>query len=81
MSFLTDIFRKDNNSVKLIIPEDNLVIANRTLNRLPSVMVVNTALRKFKYKNIFGWTCSLWMEFKELANNEMPTNDESQLVI
>ena len=81
MSFLTDFFKKDANNVKLIIPEDDLVIASSTLNGLPSVIVLNTALRKFKHKNIFGWTCSLWMEFKELADNEMPTSDESQLVI
>ena len=65
----------------ILIPEEQLAVVSSTYEGLPAIIVVNTALRTFKDKDMFGWTCSLIMDYDSLGENGMPTSDESQLVI
>jgi hypothetical protein len=69
-----------NNTKKVIIPEDKFAVVTSTDNGTPAVIVVNTSLRKFKPKDVFGWSCSLVIQYKDLAENGMPTSEESEFV-
>ena len=39
----------------ILIPDEELAVVSSKYDGLPAVIVVNTALRKFKDKDIFGW--------------------------
>ena len=69
-----------NNTKKVIIPEDKFAVVHSTYDGTPAVIVVNTSLRKFKPKDVFGWSCSLVMNYKDLGENGMPTSEESEFV-
>ncbi len=82
MSLLSSIFACGQSiQRKVEIPKDYYALVESTIDGKPAITVVNTALRKFKAKDIFAWTLTLTMEFKELAENGMPTSDESKMVI
>ncbi|MCQ2256884.1 MAG: DUF695 domain-containing protein [Bacteroidaceae bacterium] len=65
----------------VIIPEEQFSVFGCTLDDKPAVVVANSSLRKFKSKNVFGWTCSLVIDFKETAENNMPTKEEFDFVL
>ena len=44
------------------------------------VILSNTGLRNFQKKEVFGWYCSMFIQFEKLAENGMPTSEESQMV-
>ncbi|GHV08862.1 hypothetical protein FACS189485_20830 [Spirochaetia bacterium] len=64
---------------KIIIPEENYSIFEYNRDDLPAIMVLNTALLKFKPKEVFSWHLSLIINFKTLNNNGMPTESETEL--
>lgn len=67
---------------KILFPKDNYALCHREDNEgMPSVIVVNLGLKDFRWKDVFGWYCSIIVDFKEMAKNEMPTSEESKLVL
>ena len=66
--------------VNVAIPEEKYSVVECMYEEKPAIVVVNSSLRGFKNKEVFGWTCSLSIEYKNLANNGMPTPEESELV-
>jgi hypothetical protein len=62
------------------IPKEKFAVVTTEVDSLPAVIVVNTNLRKFKAKDVFGWSCSLVMKYERLAENGMPTPEESDFV-
>ena len=82
MGILSSLFAfGQSKSKKVTLPKDEFIVVNTSLDGLPATIVVNTSLRKFKSKDIFGWSCSLVINFKELNENEMPTDEEYNFVI
>ncbi|MBR4712985.1 MAG: DUF695 domain-containing protein [Paludibacteraceae bacterium] len=71
---------KDPKLVSVEIPEEKFSVVECMYEDKPSIVVVNSSLRGFKNKDVFSWTCSLSIEFKDLANKGMPTSKESNLV-
>jgi hypothetical protein len=69
-----------NTTKKVLIPEGEFAVVTSSLEGKPAVIVVNTSLRKFKPKDIFGWSCSLIMNYKEFTESGMPTSEESEFV-
>ena len=81
MGLFTSIFSFAETSGKDIkIPEEKFVVVESSADGKPAIIVVNTSLRKFKHKELYGWTCSLVIKFKDMAMNGMPTTDESNFV-
>lgn len=76
-----NLFKKKKETRSILIPDEKCAVVSSTFDGLPAVIVVNTALRAFKDKDLFGWTCSLIMDYENLADNGMPTSEESKLVI
>ena len=62
------------------IPEEQFAVVESSSGDKPAIIVVNTSLRKFKHKKLYGWTCSLVISYKETAMNGMPTTEESTFV-
>ena len=68
------------NDKEVKIPEEKFVVVESSAEDKPAIIVVNTSLRKFKHKKLYGWTCSLVIKYKETAMNGMPTTEESDFV-
>lgn len=66
--------------VKVNFPEEQYGVVETAIDNKPAVIVVNTSLKDFEAKDIFGWSCSLIIPFKETAENGMPTQDESDFI-
>ena len=67
--------------VEVKIPEIRYSIVHSSLDNKPAVIVVNSGIREFEPKDVFGWTCSLIIDFQDLAQNGMPTREESEIVL
>lgn len=81
MGLLTSLFSFAENGEKEVrIPEEKFVVVESSADGKPAIIVVNTSLRKFKHKKLYGWTCSLLIKYKDTAMNGMPTTDESNFV-
>lgn len=62
-------------------PKDEFMVASTSIDGLPAVVVVNSAMNKFKARDVFGWYLSLIIDYNELSENGMPTPEESQFVM
>ncbi len=67
--------------VKIVLPDDHYSIVECESEGKPSIIVVNSGLKGFKNRDVFGWNCTLMIEFKDLADNGMPTHEESDIVL
>ncbi|WP_207389234.1 DUF695 domain-containing protein [Marinobacter halodurans] len=47
---------------------------------LPCIGMLNSALKDFQHKNIFGWHLSVIIDFEELIENGMPSEEERDIV-
>lgn len=81
MGLLTSIFSFAEKGQKRVkIPEEKFSVVESFANEKPAIIVVNTSLAKFKHKKLYGWTCSLVIQYKDTAMNGMPTTEESEFV-
>ncbi len=78
--FTSILFFTETSSKNVKIPEEKFAVVESSADGKPAIIVVNTGLRKFKHKELYGWTCSLVIKFKDTAMNGMPTTDESNYV-
>lgn len=68
-------------TVEVKIPENRYSLVHSSRDDKPAVIVVNSGIREFEPKDVFGWTCSLIIDFQDLAQNGMPTREESDIVL
>ena len=81
IGMLVSIFSFAGNREKTVkIPEEKFTVVESSADGKPAVIVVNTSLKKFKHKKLYGWTCSLVIQYKDTVQNGMPTLDESNFV-
>ena len=73
---------KDNGKKKynVYIPEEKFAVVRYEKNGHPAIGMVNTALTDFKHKEVLRWYLSIIIDFKERANNGMPTNKELETI-
>jgi hypothetical protein len=64
----------------LTIPETHYTLFNAEREGLPEVIVVNDALLGFPHNDIFPWHLRISIDAKELAENGMPTLEESAIL-
>ncbi len=65
---------------RVIIPEEKHSIIEFNQEELPGVAVVNVALRHFEPKEVFGWHLSIMINFEDLIDNGMPSQQERSLI-
>jgi hypothetical protein len=63
--------------VRITLPEPNYTLFNADRSGLPEVVVVNEALLSFQHTKIFPWHLEVTIEAKNLAEQGMPTSEES----
>ena len=56
---------EESNSRRIVIPEEYYTILETSIEEKSAIVVVNSNLRSFKHKDLFGWTCSLIMELQQ----------------
>ncbi len=66
--------------MKIVLPEPHYTLFNATREGLPEVMSVNGALLSFPHAEIFPWHLRISLKAKKLADNGMPTPNESKLL-
>jgi hypothetical protein len=64
----------------LIIPEAHYALFNAEREGLPEVIVVNEALLRFPHNDIFPWHLRISIDALDLAENGMPTSQESSIL-
>lgn len=62
------------------LPKDHFTLFDATRDGLPEIIVVNDALLAFQRMDVFPWHLRVRLDAKELAENGMPTREESQLL-
>ena len=65
---------------KVVIPEESFSILEWEEDGLPCVVVLNSALKNFEPKIVFGWHLSLIIDFKETNDTGMPSAEERDIV-
>jgi hypothetical protein len=66
--------------IRIIVPEPHYTLFNTSRNDLPEVIVVNDALLAFQHTEIFPWHLEVTIQAEALADEGMPTPDESKLL-
>ena len=61
---------------KVIIPDEYYSVLEFNQDNLPGVAVVNSALRQFEPKVVFGWHLSIMIDLEDLIENGMPSKSE-----
>jgi hypothetical protein len=65
---------------KVLIPDEHYSVLNFRQEEFPGVAVVNTALRNFEPKEVFGWHLSIMLQCEDLIENGMPSNAEVEII-
>jgi hypothetical protein len=65
---------------KVIIPDEYYELLDFTTKDLPGVAVINSALREFNAKEVFGWHLSLTLDLVEFVENGMPSKNEQEII-
>ena len=65
---------------KVIIPKEEYSILEFKQEGFPGIAVVNVALRNFEPKLVFAWHLSLMIDFEDLIENGMPSQNERDII-
>lgn len=68
------------NEVRIVLPEESYTLMEWKADDLPCIGVLNSALKDFEHKEIFGWHLSIIIDFNELIENGMPSEEEGRIV-
>jgi len=66
--------------VRIILPEEKFTLIQYKENELPCVAAINASLVDFEHKNIFCWHLSVIIDFDEVVENGMPSDEEREVV-
>lgn len=67
-------------TVTIDLPEDHYTLFKATRDDLPEIIFVSDALLAFPHTGVFPWHLRVRLDAKELADNGMPTPEESGLL-
>ncbi|MGY3265557.1 DUF695 domain-containing protein [Lysobacter sp. HA35] len=70
----------ESTTVTIEVPDPHYTLFNATREGLPEVVSVNDALLAFRHIEIFPWHLEVTIEAHELADQGMPTPEESHLL-
>ena len=68
------------NEVRIVLPEEAYTILKWEQDGLPCIGALNSNLRNFGHKEIFAWHLSVIIDFEQLADNGMPSEQEREVV-
>jgi hypothetical protein len=65
---------------KVVIPQESYTLMQWKQDGLPCIGVLNAALKDFEPKEVFLWHLSLIIDFEDLIDNGMPSQQERDVV-
>ena len=68
------------NEVRIVLPEDEWTLMEWRQDGLPCIGMLNSGLRDFEHKAIFGWHLSVIIDFEDIVDNGMPSEAEREVV-
>lgn len=68
------------NEVRIVLPEESWTLINYKLDDLPCIAMVNSGLMDFEHGEIFRWHLSLIIDFEDIVENGMPSQEERDIV-
>lgn len=63
-------------SVRLMLPDDNLVAVDMRIDAKPYIGLLNTGLKGFAHKDVFGWYLSVIIDYETTVGDGMPDNGD-----
>ena len=66
--------------VRIVLPEESYTLCEWQQDDLPCIGMLNSGLSDFGHKEIFGWHLSVIIDFDELVDNAMPSEQEREIV-
>ncbi|MEM1189739.1 MAG: DUF695 domain-containing protein [Pseudomonadota bacterium] len=72
-----DLKEKD---VRVILPEEAFTLIQYHEQGLPCIAMVNSALLGFDHKELFRWHLSVIIDFDEVIDKGMPSEEEREIV-
>ena len=66
--------------VRIALPKESHTLIEYKQDDLPCIAVVNSGLFDLKHEDIFRWHLSVIIDFRELGENGMPTEEEQAIV-
>ena len=70
----------EDNEVRIVLPEESYTLMEWKQDKLPCIGMLNSSLKEFEHKNIFPWHLSVIINFEELIDNGMPSEEEREIV-
>jgi len=76
------LFKKKNKpkEYRVVIPDETYTLMEWKSEDLPCVGMLNSALKAFEPKEVFSWHLSLIIDFNELIDQRMPSEQEREIV-
>ncbi|BBM00678.1 DUF695 domain-containing protein [Microbulbifer sp. GL-2] len=68
------------NEVRVVLPEESYTLIEYKQDDLPCIAAVNSGLLGFEHKDVFRWHLSVIIDFEELIDNGMPSEEERAIV-
>ncbi|MCO5950038.1 DUF695 domain-containing protein [Mucilaginibacter flavidus] len=65
---------------RVIIPDEKYTVLEFLQEDSPGVALINRALRTFEAKVVFGWHLSLMIDFEDIIENGMPSQQERNVL-
>lgn len=65
---------------RVVIPEEFYTLLEWKEEELPCIATLNSALKDFEPKIVFSWHLSVIIDFEELIENGMPSEEEREIV-
>lgn len=68
------------NEVRIVLPEESYTLIEYKQDDLPCIAAVNSGLLDFDHKEIFRWHLSVIIDFEDIVENGMPSEEERDIV-
>lgn len=68
------------NEIRIVLPEESYTLIEYKQDGLPCIAAVNSGLLDFEHKEIFHWHLSVIIDFEDIVENGMPSEEEREIV-
>ncbi|MFN8254961.1 MAG: DUF695 domain-containing protein [Bacteroidales bacterium] len=65
---------------RVVIPEEKYQVIEFVQETVSGVAIINSNLKKFEFKKVFAWHCSIWINLENSKKNGMPTTKETEII-
>ena len=66
--------------VRIVLPDESWALVEYKIEDLPCIAMINSGLMDFEHREIFRWHLSVIIDFEEVVDNGMPSQEERNIV-